>query len=351
MAPGVKDRQPVGETDLVIVGGGPAGSAAAIAARSYGLSAVLFERTAAAALRPGEAAHPGIEPLLVQLGVMDAVQKAGFLRYEGHWVKWGREPLRFMPFGQDEQGAWKGFQLWRPDFDEILLEGAMRAGATVVRACGALRPVVEDGRVAGIETPAGVWRSSFVIDAAGRQRFLARALGLKTGQHGPRRIAWYNYAQGACPCLDQKSPMIASDANGWTWVARVRPNTYQWVRLLQDGARLPSRWQPPEFAGLLALGERRGIDATSTIATPAAGPGYFLAGDAASVVDPLSSHGMLKALMSGMKAAHHAAAVLRHGVTLGAAASAYDHWLTQWFRHDSARLAGFYREIGAAILA
>jgi flavin-dependent dehydrogenase len=343
--------QPIPETDLVIAGGGPAGAAAAIAARSYGLSVVLFERNAAATLRPGEAAHPGIEPLLVQLGVMDAVQKAGFLRYEGHWVQWGREPLCFMPFGQDSQGAWKGFQLWRPDFDEILLDGAMRAGATVVRPCGALHPVVEDGRVAGIETPAGVWRSSFVIDATGRQRFLARVLGLTTRRHGPRRIAWYNYAQGACACLDQKSPMIASDADGWTWTARVRPDTYQWVRVLQDGARLPSGWQPAEFAGLLAVGECRGIDATSAIANPAAAPGYFLAGDAASVVDPLSSHGMLKALMSGIKAAHHAAAVLRNSAAPQAVASAYDLWLREWFRHDNARLAGLYREIGAAILS
>ena len=334
----------------MIAGGGPAGSAAAIAARSYGLSVVLFERNAAATLRPGEAAHPGIEPLLVQLGVMDAVQKAGFLRYEGHWVQWGREPLCFMPFGQDSQGAWKGFQLWRPDFDEILLVGAMRAGATVVRPCGALHPVVEDGRVAGIETPAGVWRSSFVIDATGRQRFLARVLGLTTRRHGPRRIAWYNYAQGACAYLDQKSPMIESDADGWTWRARVRPNTYQWVRVLNDGARLPGGWQPAEFAGLLVLGERRGIDATSTIANPAAGPGYFLAGDAASVVDPLSSHGMLKALMSGIKAAHHAAAVLRHGAAPRSAASAYNFWLKEWFRYDNDHLAGFYREARAPMM-
>jgi hypothetical protein len=57
--------------------------------------------------------------------------------------------------------------------------------------------------------------------------------------------------------------------------------------------------------------KRRGIDVSSSIANPTAGPGYFLAGDAASIVDPLSSHGILKALMSGMKAAHHSATVLR----------------------------------------
>jgi 2-polyprenyl-6-methoxyphenol hydroxylase-like FAD-dependent oxidoreductase len=79
--------QNVAETDLVIVGGGPAGCAAAIAARSYGLSLALFERDAAPTLRTGDAVHPGIEPLLIRLGVMEAVQQAGFLRYERYWVK------------------------------------------------------------------------------------------------------------------------------------------------------------------------------------------------------------------------------------------------------------------------
>src|ERR1700737_2102526 len=166
--------RPIVETDLVIVGGGPAGAAAAMAARSYALRVVLLERDAAARMRPGEAAHPGIEPLLIRLGVMDAVRKADFLRYEGHWVAWGKEPLRFVPFGRDERGPWKGFQLWRPDFDAILLDGAGRAGALIDRPCGELHPIVRGNRVAGVETIAGTWLCAFVIDATGRQRWLAR---------------------------------------------------------------------------------------------------------------------------------------------------------------------------------
>src|SRR5580704_17290775 len=218
--------QRIAETDLVIVGGGPAGAAAAIAARSYALRVVMLERAAAAGMRPGEAAHPGIEPLLIRLGVMGAVWKAGFLRYEGHWVAWGGEPLRFVPFGQDERGPWKGFQLWRPDFDAILLDGADRAGALIVRPCGELHPIVRGNRVAGVETKAGTWRCVFVIDASGRQRWLARVLNLQTERHGPPQVAWFGYAEGPCPFADQRNPMIASDAGGWTWMARVRPSPY-----------------------------------------------------------------------------------------------------------------------------
>ena len=338
--------QSIAETDLVVVGGGPAGAAAAIAARSYGLRVVLFERDTGATVRPGEAAHPGIEPLLIRLGVIAAVQKAGFLRYEGHWVSWGGEPLHFMPFGRDEQGVWKGFRLWRPDFDAILLNGANRAGATIVRPCGELRPIVEDNRVAGVETSTGSWRCAFVIDATGRQRWLTRALKLEIEIYGPPRVAWFNYAEGECSFIDRRNPMIASDVNGWTWIARVRPNIYQWVRLPVQGARPPNDWCPVEFDGLRSMGRRRGIDVSSSIANPTAGPGYFLAGDAGSIVDPLSSHGILKALMSGMKAAHHSATVLRYGVNPLAVASVYHDWLAGWFRQDRSGLGELYRAIG-----
>ncbi len=140
--------------------------------------------------------------------------------------------------------------------------------------------------------------------------------------------------------------MIASDASGWTWMARVRPNVYQWVRLPLQGTRPPNDWRPVEFAGLEPMRQRRGIDVSSTIANPTAGPGYFLTGDAASIVDPLSSHGILKAVMSGMNAAHHSAAVLRRGVCPEAVENAYHLWLMRWFRHDLSHLCDFYRLIG-----
>jgi hypothetical protein len=172
---------------------------------------------------------------------------------------------------------------------------------------------------AGVETSTGSWRCAFVIDATGRQRWLARALNLKIEHHGPPRVAWFNYAEGECSLIDQRNPMIASDDSGWTWMARVRPNIYQWVRLSLQGARPLNGWCPGEFVGLRSMRQRRCIDVSSSIANTTAGPGYFLAGDAASTIDPLSSHGILKALMSGMKAAHHSAAVLQRLVSPNAA--------------------------------
>jgi hypothetical protein len=60
------------------------------------------------------------------------------------------------------------------------------------------------------------------------------------------------------------------------------------------------------------------------------------------VVDPLSSHGILKAVMSGMKAAHHSAAVLRCAVSPDEAANAYHDWLMRWFRQDRSGLGDLH---------
>jgi len=81
--------------------------------------------------------------------------------------------------------------------------------------------------------------------------------------------------------------------------------------MTHGNVRPPRGWRPAEFAALTADGEARGIDVTWTRVQPAARPGYLLAGDAAFVLDPASSHGLLKAIMSGMAAARHAVWILR----------------------------------------
>jgi flavin-dependent dehydrogenase len=334
------------DCDVVVVGGGPAGAAAAIAARAAGLVTCLIERDAQPRTRPGEAAHPGIEPLLARLGVDAEMRDAGFLRHTGMFVKWGDEPLHFAAFGADGAIPWRGFQLWRPTFDAILLDAAARDGVALVRPCRDARPVIENGHVVGVATSDRTIRARFVIDASGRQRWLARHLRLPVERAGPRMIAWFGYMSGNCPARDA-APALVSDDEGWTWTARVRSGVYQWIRIAHRNARPSRGWRPQEFATLAAQGEARGIDVTWTRVQPAAGPGYFLTGDAAFVLDPASSHGLLKAIMSGMAAAHHAASIQGGDLDPAAGASAFDAWMAHWFRHECAALRTLYGRVGS----
>ena len=180
---------------VLILGGGPAGSSAAITAAALGMPVTLIERDEFPRHAPGESLHPGVQPLLRQLGVEDAVLAAGFLRYPGHLVRWdGAEQVQ--RFGADAEGPWMGFQAWRPTFDAILLERARSLGVAILLPCPATGAILSGKRILGVETASGEVRAEMVVDATGRWRALSRWLGLEWQQHGPIRIAWYGYATG-----------------------------------------------------------------------------------------------------------------------------------------------------------
>lgn len=348
---------------VVVVGGGPAGSAAAISLRQAGARVTVLERERFPRPRPGETLHPGIEPLLTQLGVTPLPH---WPRHTGHWIAWDaplrnelrresrhevRDEARHEAFGSDADGPWRGFQAWRAELDELLLERARACGAEVREGDRAQRPLVADGRVNGVATTQGDLAADLVFDAAGAGHWLARHLDLPIVEASPRLWAAYGYAAARGPgnntasgqvtdsandqetdaVRDQVSgqlsdPVITREETGWHWSARVRPDLTAHVRLSWNG-------EQPELPEADA-GEVLRADATWRCVQPAAGPGYFCLGDAAAVLDPAASHGVLKALMSGIMAAH----VARHG----AGARAYDDWVARWFEEDVRRLQALY---------
>ena len=150
MANGKARRVLACKTDVIVVGGGPGGAAAAIQCAGAGLKVILMESLAFPRDQPGETLHPGIEPLLKQLGVLQKIEDAGFLRHEGNWIEWNGD-LHFEPFGADEHGPWRGYQVWRADFDAILLNRAREVGVTVMQPCAAKQPLLDAGRIKGRE--------------------------------------------------------------------------------------------------------------------------------------------------------------------------------------------------------
>jgi flavin-dependent dehydrogenase len=328
------------DTDVVVVGGGPAGAAAAIACATRGLAVIVVEREAVTPDKPGESLHPGVEPLLAQLGIVDGLAAVTGARHAGMWVEWGGA-RRFEPFGADADGPWEGFQVWRADFDELLLARARELGVEVRRPC-AVTGIPETGT--GVVTAEGAVIARVLVDATGRARWLGRALGIVSRRHSPRLLARYGYAAGDCPTRAD-APLLAADPRGWTWTARVRPDVYQWTRVEFDGGQTPAAWMPAELAELRPVGAARGADVTWRLSERVAGPGWFMVGDAAATLDPTSSHGVLKALMSGMMAGHLIAPVVRGAVPADDAAAAYQHWLASWFAADATTLAAFYRAL------
>ncbi|HKP01726.1 MAG TPA: FAD-dependent oxidoreductase [Chthoniobacterales bacterium] len=333
--------------DVIVLGGGPAGCAAAIQCAQRGLKVALLEAKAFPRHCPGETLHPGVEPVLRQLGLFERVLTANFPRHEGNWIEWGKQPLRFEPFGSDAEGPWRGFQAWRATFDALLLDRAREVGVEIHQPCATREIIREDGRVAGVMTSAGPLAAKWTLDAAGSRHWLARQLALRVKKFSPRLTARYGYARGRCPARDD-APLISADATGWTWTARIQPELYQWTRLDFARTARPAGWLPAELQGLVPEGPTRAADVTWRKVEPVVGPGFFLVGDAAATLDPASSHGVLKGLMSGMMAAHFVESAGGGGQPEARAMLAYQEWLTGWFDADVAKLRALYSLLSPA---
>ncbi|MBO0351103.1 FAD-dependent monooxygenase [Phormidium pseudopriestleyi FRX01] len=328
------------EFDVAIAGSGPGGTAAAIALAQQGFRVAIAEAEPFPRPHPGETLHPGIEPLLQQLGVGSRLLAAGFLRHTGNWIQWESSP-RFEPFGSDETGPWQGFQAWRADFDTMLRDRAIELRVEVRQPCRALHPIVSQNRVTGIATNQGEIKAKFAVDATGSRQWLAKPLKLAINPFSPPLIAHYGYVEGDCPIRDDAPAIVANDS-GWIWTAKVRPQLYQWTRLDFGNQRIEKNWQPAEFQTLKPWGKPAVADVTWRQVSPPAGPGYFLVGDAATVLDPASSHGVLKAVMSGMMTAHLITQLLQGKAFESQVIAGYSQWMETWFQKDIQTLKNLY---------
>ncbi len=337
--------------DLVVIGAGPAGTSAAITAAQCGLRVALIERSKFPRHKVGETLHPGVEPLLRQLGVWDEVCKQEFIRHDS--VAFHHQgQTTVSPYGHDLKGPWLGLQAWREDFDDLLMRKCQQMGVCLWQPCSVSEAIISDGAVIGVETNRGTILAETVIDASGSRRWLARQLNLAAPAESHPLVAKFGYAVGKIPPTFIE-PQFSVVPDGWLWIARVRPDTCQWTRL--SGLENPrtsttheSQW-PNELHGLAIQGGRLGVrsaDVTWRCVTRSAGNGYFLCGDASSVLDPSASHGVLKALMSGIYAASLAGQIKKCVNSMDACAAEYSRWVNSLFHHDIIELKKRYSDLG-----
>lgn len=324
------------DLDVLVIGAGPAGCAAAIGTATRGLRVALVERVSFPRDLPGEALHPQVGQIFAELGVTRAISKAGFLRTPG-WIRERSGDRSFVPF-EGPSGLGFGYQAWRSKLDSILLARARRAGAAVIQRADLSEVLMRDGCVAGLQVQGESWRCRYLIDASGAARWLSRKLRLAVQNFSPRLVARYAYFRGVCEL--GLIPEFREHPCGWTWLARVKTDCCQCVQLsLAANVQTPD--PPPPFRD----SRFRGADVTWRFVPECAGDGYFLCGDAAAVLDPAASSGVARALASGLKAADLIAQVANDGMDALDVASAYRQWCANQFAGQARQLAQRYAEL------
>ncbi|QOZ11655.1 NAD(P)/FAD-dependent oxidoreductase [Bradyrhizobium sp. CCBAU 51765] len=331
------------DADIIVVGGGPAGSAAAIHARQSGLTVIVIEADGQPRRRPGETLHSGAASILEQLGVREAFEHAIGGRYGSIQVEWST--ARSSDRGSIPLAAASGFHIFRDKLDAVLIERAETLSADVRRPCRALRPIVRDQEVVGVETDSGPLEAPFVIDASGNGNWFRKSYPSRVDVLSPRLLARYGYCR-VDDLRDFGSPSIKGDQSGWQWIARVSDDTLAWVSLALPGASARPV-KPTALAALTDVSPTRGADVTWKRADAYSGPGFFLVGDAAFQLDPAAGHGILRAMMSGIMATYQAAAAIKGRVGPDEAAQLYRGWMAEWWRRDTSALTEMYLRLDA----
>ncbi|MEP6495169.1 MAG: FAD-dependent monooxygenase [bacterium] len=309
---------PSSVVDVVVIGAGPAGAAAARLLASWGRSVVIVGRSPSRR-QLAESLPPSCAKLLERVGVRSAVDSAGFIRATGNTVKWAGGDTRAEFF---DAGTY-GYQVSRAEFDGVLLSAAENARATVYR----------DATVRDVERTADDWSVAFdagdarhtvssrwVLDCSGRSGVVARR-GWRKAETSSRTTAVVGVWE--CPdaavAHDPTHTLVESYDGGWAWSVPVAGGR-RYVTVMLDPsvtdvpgkARLSDAYRTElmRTSMLRALVERCtlvetpwGCDASPYTADHATGDGALLVGDAASFVDPLSSFGVKKALASAWLAA------------------------------------------------
>lgn len=304
--------------DVLVVGGGPAGCATALALLRAGRSVVLMDRAAQPASRPGEVLPPAAWPVLDGLGLAGRFRDQYHLPAHVVWCRWGAGPAYQVDLTLHPYGC--GWHLDRMRFDAMLRDAVRAHGGRIV--CGAARGVRrdDDGRwlvgSSGPDNPGPV-RAPVLVDATGRARALARRLG---ADHSSLDSLVGLVAVGvAAPAAGpvRVATVIEADETGW-WYAGRLPGDRVVAAFLTDPDllptgrdRLPGFWRARlartvlvsrEWAGVAGPASVRVAPAgTGRLAHPA-GPGWLAVGDAAMSFDPLSGQGIGAALESGVRA-------------------------------------------------
>jgi len=363
------------DCDVVVVGGGPAGSTAASALARAGRRVVLLERDAFPRFHIGESLLASVNEVLDAIGAGDLIRQEGFPR------KWGATFMtpdggveRFADFAiATEVPAPQTWQVPRERFDELLLRHAVRCGADVRErhrvmevdfdddgVTVAYRPV-RDASDDELPVPESRLRARMLVDASGRSALLGRRFELRVDEPSLANVAVFSHYAGVPRAEGRRAGdirVIARTDGGWFWMIPISDE------LMSVGAVLPReafQAQPnitsgellerliadtPVVATLMRHAERRWpvrVERDFSYGSRRyAGDRWITVGDAGSFLDPVFSSGVAIALESALEGARAVDRGLARGDLSARAFATFDRRQRGRFRAFRRFVVSFY---------
>jgi flavin-dependent dehydrogenase len=354
-------------SDVLIIGGGPAGSTAAITLAEKGYRVTLLEKARHPRFHIGESLLPANLPLFERLGVAADIRAIGMQKWAAEFVSpWHAGRTQVFEFAE----AWDrsmpfAYQVRRSQFDEILIRRAGACGARVIEGCRArdveflgpekgarIEAEHEDGRKESFE-------ARFVIDASGRDTFLGNRLNSKQRDRKHNSSAMYGHFKNAerhPDCKRAGNITIFWFEHGWIWYIPLADGATS-VGAVVWPYHMKSRQKPLRefFLETLALcaplQERLksaelicDVEATgnySYCCERSYGESFLLVGDAFTFIDPMFSSGVMLAMTTAVTACDSVDVCLREPAR---AARALQHF-EQVSRHGSKEYSWFIHRI------
>jgi flavin-dependent dehydrogenase len=331
--------------DVLVIGGGPAGCAAAITLARLGRRVLLVEKDHHPRFHIGESLLPMSMPLLRELGVLEAVERIGVTKRGADFPAATPGDYNVFRFERSLHPTWShAVQVRRADFDQLLFKAARAAGVQALEdtcieavrigsadssaaSSGAQARMVAEGRDATGQPLR--FAARYVIDCSGRDTLLGKQFGLKQRDRRHQSAALFAHYRGVQRREGDDSGNISIYrlADGWCWVIPLPegvtsvgivcgPDTLRARRgdaeafLRRQCAAVPGLAE--RMAGATLAGHLQASGNYSYRCSRYAGPGWLLAGDATAFLDPIFSAGVHMALVTAIDAAGLVHEVLEH---------------------------------------